>query len=307
MRLGAFENGGPASTAFSDLASDRELVRDIQGQLTVAGLLDPKPDGNLGPVTQWALSAFSTKIGTKAEPRFTRETARRLLRDDAADLFSIDSGSDLSSKIVRAMQRRGYWIARHPDCYTIVYVEGMDPDGKPNDDTPNQFNDARLMLQVGGAGKPVIAGAWIATTTASRFWTEHPMNSKGAARIALGQYKSWIVGTHHPGTKGAHEALIQAEDVTVYRDLKKDYGREGPRYTGLFAINQHWGYDLPRHDLGRSSAGCLVGEMKDGHRDFMKRAKSDPRFLASRAYRFMSAILPVSALEEEAFDPATPH
>ncbi|HEY8509928.1 MAG TPA: hypothetical protein VIL32_16310, partial [Steroidobacteraceae bacterium] len=67
-------------------------------------------------------------------------------------------------------------------------------------------------------------------------------------------------------------------------------------HEGLFGINQHWGYDLPRGDIGRASAGCLVGRTKAGHRAFMSIVKEDPRFVASHAYRFITTVIPASAV-----------
>jgi len=55
-------------------------------------------------------------------------------------------------------------------------------------------------------------------------------------------------------------------------------------------INQHWGYDLP--EVEKASAGCLVGQSKNGHREFMAIVKSDPRYLANRKLVFATAILP---------------
>jgi hypothetical protein len=121
----------------------------------------------------------------------------------------------------------------------------------------------------------------------------NPMNPKGAARIALGQYKSWAVGTHVGASgKDPHEALIQCAPIDVYRDSKKDFKREGPIYTGIFGVNQHWGYDQPKDDVGTASAGCLVGEKRDGHRAFMAVIKSDPRFRANNGYKFVTAVIP---------------
>jgi hypothetical protein len=116
------------------------------------------------------------------------------------------------------------------------------------------------------------------------------MNPAGAARIKFGQYKAWSLGTHH-----THEALVQVAPITVCRDGNKDYQRERDREdTGLFGVNQHWGYDLPRNDLGPSSAGCLVGRTTAGHREFMTLVKSDARFRANPAYRFLTTVMPAS-------------
>jgi len=117
------------------------------------------------------------------------------------------------------------------------------------------------------------------------------MNPLGAARIAFGQYKSWTVGVHHPGQRGAHEALVQAAPIDVYRDLNKDFKREGRVYTGMFGVNQHWGYDAPKNNLGNTSAGCLVGRTKAGHREFMALIKTDPRYSANHSYKFMTAVM----------------
>ncbi len=57
-----------------------------------------------------------------AEP----EAERRAARSGAA---AARPGDDFAGKLVTAMQRNNYWIARHPDCMNIVYVEGIDPDG----------------------------------------------------------------------------------------------------------------------------------------------------------------------------------
>jgi hypothetical protein len=240
--------------------------RELQEQLIAHGLLDPPADGVLGPLSTWAMSQ------PKPAP--------------------LALGGDLAGRIVRAMAGRGHFIARHPGCLNIVYVEGIDPDGTRNDNAPNRFNDLRCLVRVVD-GVPVLAGAWEATTEPSRRWTLAPMNPKGAARIAFGQYKAWALGTHH-----GHEALVQVADVAVFRDANKDYKREGDaRDVGLFGINQHWGYDLPRNDLANSSAGCLVGRTTAGHRDFMRLLKSDKRFVVSNgAYRFLTTILPASAL-----------
>jgi hypothetical protein len=61
--------------------------------------------------------------------------------------------------------------------------------------------------------------------------------------------------------------------------------------TGQFFINQHWGYNQPREDIGTASAGCLVGRTKSGHREFMALVKSDIRYKANPKYTFFTAVL----------------
>ena len=297
-----------AALPLAAFTSDLELVREAQGQLLILGLLDPPVDGKFGSVTHWALREFAKSVGLTFENELTKDLAKALLDADEDELFPLKPGSNLAGEIVKAMQRRGYWVARHRNCFNIVYVEGMDADGTPNDNAPNKFNDLRLLIQLNTSGVPKIVKSWEATTEPGKYWTDHPMNPKGAARIAFGQYKSWAVGTHHARTASAHEALVQVENISVYRDLNKDYKRDGDtRYTGILAINQHWGYDMLKDDLRSSSAGCLVGRTKARHREFMNLVKSDPRYLVNNGYRFMTVVMPVAAVGETAFDPASPH
>jgi hypothetical protein len=197
--------------------------------------------------------------------------------------------SDLAHLVVAAMERKGYQVDRGPGELNIVYVEGMNSDGTPNADEANKWNDLRLLIRFEG-GAPKIVGEWAATTEPGRYYTDHPVNPLGAARIEFGQYKAWQVGIHHE----SHEALVQTGgEVTVCRDLNKDGQRTGDkRQTGEFGINQHWGYDLP--EVEKASAGCLVGQSKDGHRQFMALVKSDPRYQANRKHVFAAAVLPES-------------
>ncbi len=280
------------------LTTDRELTRELQERLAEIGLLDPPADGKFGPVSRWALREFKRLSQTNPNGPLDRATAAALLDDAALTLLPFQPGNQFGARIASYMKEKGYWLARHPEAVNIVYVEGADPDGTLNDNEPNQFNDARLALRFMKTGRVEILGAWEGTTEPGRFWTNHPMNPDGAARIAFGQYKAWTVGRHHPGQAGEHEALVQVDKITVYRDLNQDFSRSGDRTAvgSGFAINQHWGYDLPRNDLGRSSAGCLVGRTKSGHREFMKIVKADPRYMVNNGYRFMTTVIEGSKL-----------
>jgi tail lysozyme len=275
-----------------DVAGDSELASEVQACLIQYGLLDPPVDGEFGGVSNWALSEFCSQKNIDLGQGLTKSLARKLLQA-AQHPIPIAFGSNLASRIARAMSNAGYWINRHPKCLNIVYVEGMNGDGTANDNKPNRFNDCRCLLSIDANGKPRLAGIWDGTTEPSRYFTEVDIQDPGgAARIAFGQYKAWTVGTYNN-----HEVLRQATAITVFRDLNKDYRREGDKSdTGVFGIHHHWGYNYPKNDLGRSSAGCLVGRTKKGHLEFMKLVKSDPRHKAANAYRIMATVLPVSDL-----------
>ena len=61
------------------------------------------------------------------------------------------------------MQSKDYYVATNSGEFNIVYVEGMNVDGSLNSDTPNHFNDVRMVIEV-KSGRPEIVGRWEATT-----------------------------------------------------------------------------------------------------------------------------------------------
>lgn len=196
-----------------------------------------------------------------------------------------------AEKIVAAMRKHDCPIDEGDDVVNIVYIAGCNEDGTPNDNRINAFDDLRLVLRVGKDG-PTILGAWQATIETGVIFTQNPIaeDGKGAARIAWGHQTAWQVGLH----RGAYEALVQTGGpVRVYRDNNKDYKREGdPIDTGYFGINQHHAYSAPRDDIGRNSAGCLVGRMIKSHQEFMDIVKSDSRYRAKRAFVFGTTVMP---------------
>jgi hypothetical protein len=293
--------GGAPGVLRPLIGGDPALAGEIQARLATCGLLDPPVDGRFGPVSHWALEQF-LKHHSLDPSRVDADGARALLDPSSeTDAYPIrdTNGTSLEQRIVRRMQALGHWICRHPDCFNIVYVEGIDPDGTMNDDAPNIFNDVRLLLRINRAGRPVIAGAWEATTEPGYYHTViQRQDPRGAARIAFGQYKAWAIGPHPRSGATSHEALVQTANITVHRDFNADFQRWGDAtFTGTFGINQHWGYDMPRTDIGKASAGCLVGRTKAGHREFMQLVRGDARYRASQGYRFMTTVLDGTTLE----------
>lgn len=200
--------------------------------------------------------------------------------------------TNLANRIIKTMQSLKYKVFTGNEL-NVVYIEGINPDGTPNSDSFNQWNDLRTVIRVEADGAKIV-GNWKATTEPGNYYTFNPMNSNGAARIAFGQYKAWQIGIH--GNSQPHEALVQSGGmVKVHRDFNKDGFRTGDKiHEGYYGINQHWGYD--QSEVGRASAGCLVGQSRQGHREFMNIIKGDARYKQNSSYVFWTTVLDGSKL-----------
>lgn len=200
--------------------------------------------------------------------------------------------SDFLSQIIKTQQTLGQKIFTEPGELNIVYIEGADLDGSVNNDAMNEWNDVRLVYRIQQSGIPELLGKWKATSEPGWKYTLAPLNPGGAFRIAFGQYKAWSVGWHKD-----HEALVQVGEIKGHRDRNKDGFRTSDQVvTGSgYGVNQHWGYDMSL--VNGASAGCLVGQSKSGHREFMKIVKTDARYLANKDYVYWTAVLDGSKLE----------
>lgn len=111
--------------------------------------------------------------------------------------------------------------------------------------------------------------AWPATTMPGTPYLFKPINFKGAAILAPGQYKgAYKIGLH----KGSYPALVQARPLQVFRDNDLDgFPEEKEEYieTGLFGINIHKASTYSRI-VGVSSAGCQVFQSPQHFADFME-------------------------------------
>ena len=91
-----------------------------------------------------------------------------------------------------------------------------------------------------------------ATTEPTAKYLENPINRKGAAILALGQYRS----SHAFGLHKGRPALVQVGKVTIHRDNDGNTipnTKTTPTESGQFAINIH-------DDRG-GSAGCILAEI----------------------------------------------
>jgi hypothetical protein len=160
-------------------------------------------------------------------------------------------------KTIAYMKAKGYKIR----ALNIVYFEGINCDlTTVNSDKIDVWNDARAI--VSNTGDVLLCCT--ATTEPGWYYREHPMNDGGAAQLAFGQYlDAWEIGNHR-----GQIALVQCGDLKVYRDKNEDGSRKGDALDvgSDFGLDQHTTSNAP-DNVGRWSAGCLVGKYPDTHNE----------------------------------------
>lgn len=141
---------------------------------------------------------------------------------------------------------------------------------RTNNNLPNVFNDY-IVLCIGNKNK--FFKGWMGTTEPGTYWLEKPMNNLGTAVLQPNQYVNcWRIGYHGSGLN-KHEALVQCNSITVYRDNNKDLIPEKTqRLTkGLFGINIHSTGILNwiAKNIDKWSAGCQVFASYNSFKEFM--------------------------------------
>lgn len=274
------------------------------GKFATIALGFPIADGQIGIDSATAINRFAAAIapvtGVQHKPgMMTPELFDALLRDDTRALFPMiaadqpgdDSQTLFVRKIIRFMVDQEYYIALGPDVLNIVYVEGVDGDGRENADEFNFWNDRRLVFRIDSDGNPVVMINVAATTEPGKYYTQNPMNPAGAARIAFGQYKAHGIGLHN----GQHPALVQRGKIRVHRDINRD-GKRSPNdpisIGSAFGLNQHTTRPgEPPQLVGKYSAGCLVGQSYSEHMAFMGLIRHDIRLKNNGGYLFPTAVI----------------
>jgi hypothetical protein len=160
-------------------------------------------------------------------------------------------------KTIAYMKAKGYKIR----ALNIVYFEGINCDlTTVNSDKIDVWNDVRAIV----SNKGDVLLCCTATTEPGWYYREHPMNDGGAAQLAFGQYlDAWEIGNHR-----GQIALVQCGDLKVYRDKNEDGSRKGDALDvgSDFGLDQHTTSNAP-DNVGRWSAGCLVGKYPDTHNE----------------------------------------
>jgi len=142
-----------------------------------------------------------------------------------------------------------------------------------NDSFTNHFDDMICQIVKNDQGEWILF-AWPATTDPGKYYLLNPMRESGCAILKPGQY----VDAYELGLHFKQEALIQVENVSVYRviqknpeNLKYEYDEKTVE-TGVFVINIHGPFG-DAEEIGKKSAGCQVF-MKDADRkEFIENCK----------------------------------
>jgi hypothetical protein len=160
-------------------------------------------------------------------------------------------------KAIAYMKVRNYKIR----ALNIIYFEGIDCDLQTvNSDRIDGWNDVRAIIS--NTGDVLLCCS--ATTEPGWYYRNNPMNDGGAAQLAFGQYlDAWRIGDHH-----GQDALVQSSILKVFRDKNEDGSRKGDAVDigDDFGLNQHTTSNSP-DNVGRWSAGCLVGKYPETHND----------------------------------------
>ncbi len=198
----------------------------------------------------------------------------------------------IAAALVDYARKKKWEVRTGEHHYNIFYVQGMFSNGVLNDNTPNQFNDSRFLVEV--SPTPRLVGAWEASIEPGNRYTKQPMNASGAAQIQVpGQYKAWRIGKH----KGREIALVQVVPVNIVRDKNRN-GKvdEGDKKEhSQIGANQHSASDQQLVD--GASAGCPVGRTSKGHQEFMRFLREDADYSSDKNFIFPTAFITAKELK----------
>ena len=142
----------------------------------------------------------------------------------------------------------------------------------------NTFDDFLLVMY--REEELMISNRYQITTDPGKHWLQNPINPKGTAVLAPGQYRgTWQLGKH----QGKYEALVQRKPVKVYRDNNKDDIIDYNNITtlvdeGYFGINIHRSnpYDQS-YLINKWSAGCQVFKKIEDYNKFIQMCKDSSK------------------------------
>lgn len=164
--------------------------------------------------------------------------------------------------VLTAMRAKGYRVFQNPGGHDLNIV-GV----RTADMAANRFNDFIAVFY--RQGLDWVFFAFPATTDPGTYYRFKPLNVRGAAVMAPGQYR----GAYRLGMHKGYAALEQCGPVKIYRDGDLDDVVDvyGDAVSGVFGLNIHRAGAFRSSVLvDRWSAGCQVFADPD-HFDFFMR------------------------------------
>lgn len=230
-------------------------IKLIQFQLNNVMGLKLAVDGVIGDATRLAWIEFK-KANHQEFVDLVGEGSLKLLDRGVKTIVKPDDKAPetLAEKIVAVCDKRKFPIDRKGGL-NIIGLEGVNPDGTFNNDTPDQWNDLMVLLKFVG-GKPMIVWQGQSTTEPGRYYTDRPLNSAGAARLDTGFHDNlWSRGLH----KG-YSAMVQTGSARLVRDGNRNHSRDDKvSQENWKGVNWHTVYGgFSSISIGRWSAGCCV-------------------------------------------------
>jgi hypothetical protein len=149
-----------------------------------------------------------------------------------------------------AVQRKGYVFFTGKYNLNLVGIRGLNLQA-------GQWDDTFCVLYQDEYGQNRFDVFSRFTTDPGIYYLQHPLQKRGCAIVAPGQYRGvWKNGRH----KNLYPALVQAQPISVYRDNttddKLDFVNQETRTDAWPGINLHHGKNSAV--VGKYSAGCQV-------------------------------------------------
>jgi hypothetical protein len=160
--------------------------------------------------------------------------------------------NNLFRKMLTFMRQREYEVYTQPFQLNIVGV-------RSESTRADQFDDWIFVFYKNEKGNWQLH-SFPATTDPGTYWLENPMQERGTAILAEGQYvNAYAIGLH----RGEYEALRQIHaPVTIIRDYDRNAVLDfmnGSTDSGMFGINIHRARVVGlTTEVGKWSAGCQV-------------------------------------------------
>ncbi len=157
------------------------------------------------------------------------------------------------AKMKAILRNKGYALFTRPYELNIVGIRSKNTKANSFDDELHVFYKIKALKWEYHIFK--------VTTDPGTYWLENPMQAKGTAILAQGQYiNAYHIGMH----QGKYKALVQQKPVSILRDYDRNAWLDflnGNKETGMFGINIHRAMvqGKTKH-IDRFSAGCQVFE-----------------------------------------------